>query len=44
MSLILSAVLTMTYLLKFAAMLYLAWSRQFVAYRDDNIAASIDRE
>jgi len=31
----------MTYLLKFAAMRYLAWSRQFVAYRDGNIAASI---
>ena len=34
----------MTYLLKFAAMRYLAWSRQFVAYRDDNIAASMDSE
>jgi hypothetical protein len=32
MSLILSAVLTMTYLLKFAATRYLAWSRQFVAF------------
>jgi len=44
MSLILSAVLTITYLLKFAAMRYLAWSRRFVAYRGDNIAASIDSE
>jgi hypothetical protein len=34
----------MTYLLKLAAMSYLAWSRQFVAYRGDNIAASIDGE
>jgi len=34
----------MTYLLKFAAMRYLAWSPRFVAYRDDNIAASIDSE
>jgi hypothetical protein len=32
MSLILSAVLTMIYLLKFAAMRFLAWLRQFVAY------------
>jgi hypothetical protein len=31
-------------LLKFVAMSYLAWSRQFVAYRDDNIATSIDSE
>jgi hypothetical protein len=44
MSLILSAVLIMTFLLKFAAMRYLAWSRQFVAYRDDNIATTIDSE
>jgi len=34
----------MIYLLKFAAMHDLAWSRQFVAYRYDNIAASIDSE
>jgi hypothetical protein len=26
----------MTYLLKLAAMHYLAWSRQFVAYRDEH--------
>jgi len=32
----------MSYLLKFAAMRSLAWLRQFVAYRDDNSAASID--
>jgi hypothetical protein len=44
MSLILSAVLTTNDLLKFAAMRYLMWSRQFVADRDDNIAASIDSE
>jgi hypothetical protein len=42
MSLILSAVLTMTYLLKFAAMRYLARSRQFVAHRDEHIAAFIE--
>jgi hypothetical protein len=34
----------MTYLLKFAAICCLAWSRQFVAHRDANIAASIDSE
>jgi hypothetical protein len=45
MSLILLAVLIMTYLLKFAAMrYYLAKSRQFVAYRGDNMAASIGSE
>jgi hypothetical protein len=44
MSLIPSAVLTITYPLKFAAMRDLAWSRQFIAYRGDNIATSIDSE